>query len=120
MNLQQLIDALATADPNRVCPIGFTNPHSYRGYYDQLAFEPAHDVRVSDMLACATGAIGATYSGYKGGEFTMDASTDVWLAEYGSTGETIGPVLLAYMLGTHNAGVKAAAEGSPATEGSEP
>lgn len=61
MTLDELIAALDAADPDLVLPDGFTNPHSYRGYYEQLAFEPAQDVRVADMLADAREALGTTY-----------------------------------------------------------
>lgn len=116
MYLKELIEALEAADQSHVCEMGFAHPHSYRGYYDQLAFEPARNVRVADMLDCAREALGATYEGYKGGDYTMGEYTDVWLAKYGCCGEGIGPVLLGYMLGTHNAGVQPpAASGSAGT-----
>jgi len=99
MTLGELIKFLEAHDPERVCPIGFAEPHSYRGYYDQLAFEPAENVTVGSMLACARDALDRTFTGYKGGDYKMDEWTDVWLAEYGHTGEGIGPVLLSYMVG---------------------
>lgn len=98
MMLKDLITALEAADPNQTVRHGFTNPHSYRGYYMDLAFEPAANVTVAAMLADARSALGATYQGYKGGDFTMDAYTDCWLAEEGSTGETLGSLLLELML----------------------
>lgn len=99
MTLGDLIQALEAADPNRLCPLGFRNPHSYRGYYDELAFEPRRDVLVSDMLSDARSAVGATYCGWKGGEYKMDLFTPVWLAVGGECGEAIGPILLAFILG---------------------
>jgi hypothetical protein len=51
------------------------------------------------MLADARSALGATFHGWKGGEYTMAEYTDCWLAVAGCTGEGIGPVLLRYMLG---------------------
>lgn len=97
--LSELITALEAEDPARVLPLGFANPHSYRGYYEQLAFEPAADVTIGDMLKAAKSALGATYEGWKGGDFTMHKYTDCWLAEQGhGSGEEIGPVLLALML----------------------
>ncbi|MFB7592381.1 hypothetical protein [Streptomyces sp. NPDC056169] len=107
MTLDELITALDVADPTLVLPHGFTNPHSYRGYYDELAFEPATDVPVADMLADARSALGATYTGWKGGDFVMRGYTDCWLAEEGSAGgETLGPLLLQFML---DAGIRDAA-----------
>lgn len=99
MNLGELIAALESADPEHVVAVGFANPHSYRGWYDELAFEPAENVTVASMLACAREALGAVYTGYKGGDFRMGEYTTVHLARYGQTGEEIGPVLVSYMLG---------------------
>lgn len=101
MTLQELIDYLAACDPSTRVPIGFARPHSYRGYYYDLAFEIETETTVGAMLAAARKALGATYQGWKGGEYTMGEHTDVWLVEReGDLGETIGPVLLAYMVGT--------------------
>lgn len=98
MTLGDLIKALEKADPERVVPFGFSGPHSYRGIYADLAFEPAFDVTIAHMLQAARSALGKTFTGYKGGEFLMDEDTDCWIAEYGHTGEYIGDLLLAYML----------------------
>lgn len=97
MMLYQVIEFLEQCDPAHVAPLGFANPHSYRGYYEWLAFEPTRNVTVGEMLASARKAIGATYRGYKGGEYTMGKYTDVYLAMPHDIGESIGPVLLAYM-----------------------
>lgn len=99
MMLEDLIAALEAEDPTRVLSDGFDSPHSYRGFYDELAFEPAHNITVGGMLAAARSALGATFQGYKGGEYRMTAYTDCWLSEYGHvSGETIGPVLLRLLL----------------------
>ena len=98
MILKELIAALEAADSRMVVPHGFTNPHSYRGYYEQLAFEPAQNVTVDRMLADARFALDATFEGYKGGDFTMTEDTDCWLATWGALGETLGPTLLRLML----------------------
>jgi hypothetical protein len=39
--LGELIEALEKLPEDRVLPVGFDKPHSYRGYYNELAFEPA-------------------------------------------------------------------------------
>lgn len=98
MTLEELITALEAEDPNLVLPLGFTNPHSYRGYYYELAFEPAQNVTVGAMLADARAADGATYTGWKGGEYTMGSYTDCWLAVEGCVGETIGSHFLKLMI----------------------
>lgn len=113
MTLAELITALEAADPDRVVPHGFTNPHSYRGYYDELAFEPAANVTVADMLDDARSALGSTYEGWKGGDFTMRGHTDCWLSEEGrASGDTISALLLQLMLAEPP---PAATEAPPAT-----
>jgi len=76
-------------------PTGFSNPCSYRGYYDQCAFVVTRDVTLGEMLKDVKEAIGSTFEGYKGGEFTMSEWTEAWLVEDSSgLGETIGIELL--------------------------
>ena len=105
MVLKDLIEFLEQRQQETIVPLGFDSPHSYRGYYDELAFEPRENTTVGAMLACAKQALGETYKGYKGGEYTMGEWTRCHLAPYGNTGEGIGPVLLRYMVGEvkHNA-----------------
>ena len=107
MILKDLIATLEAADPEQVLPLGFGNPHSYRGYYDDLAFEPLADVTVGSMLADARHALGSTFEGWKGGDFTMTEYTDCWLARHGAAGEGIGSVLLALMLSAGELGIPA-------------
>jgi hypothetical protein len=99
MMLNELIALLEAEDPAKVLPLGFSNPHSWRGVYSELAFEPTANITVGQMLAEARSALGATYEGWKGGEYTMDGLTDCWLAEEGhGDGETLGPILLTLLL----------------------
>jgi len=99
MWLSDLISFLEEKDLERVVPKGFCNPHSYRGYYDQLAFEPKDNVKISEMLADSRKALNYTYEGWKGGMYTMHDTTDVWLAEEGETGDALSGLLLEYMFG---------------------
>ncbi|MFD5848364.1 hypothetical protein [Streptomyces chartreusis] len=99
MNLGDIITRLEAADPQQVVKHGFHNPHSYRGDYYDLAFEPATDITVADMLEAARSAVGATYQGWKGGDFKMNEYDWCWLSEEGTaSGETISPLLLDFML----------------------
>ncbi|MFJ3588596.1 hypothetical protein ACIQUY_04810 [Streptomyces sp. NPDC090231] len=99
MTLDELIETLEAADPTTVVKHGFESPHSYRGYYNELAFEPASNVTVGSMLEAARDARGSTYTGWKGGDFTMHGHTDCWLSFEGSAGgETLGRTLVALML----------------------
>lgn len=97
MTLGELIEALEALHPGSV-DYGFGNPHSYRGDYSDLAFEPQRGTTIVAMLEAATSAVGATFQGYKGGDFVMDEWTRVWLACEGTVGETIGPALLGFMV----------------------
>lgn len=101
MSLEDVIAALEAVDPTWVVPHGFTNPHSYRGDYTELAFEPATNITVGEMLAAARSAVGAVYKGYKGGEFEMGVLSECWIATYGDSSEDLlGPMLLRFMLDT--------------------
>lgn len=83
MNLGTLIKILEKQPLGKKVKRGFGKAHSYRGYCDQLAFEPKTDVDVHYMLLQAKAALGTTYTGYKGGKFKMTADTPVNLAHYG-------------------------------------
>jgi hypothetical protein len=97
--LGYLIAELESQEADLILPIGFRNPHSYRGDYMDLAFEIAENVTVGEMLTSARSALGVTFQGYKGRDYRMDKLTPVWLAEdRHSTGETLGRVLLHLLL----------------------
>ena len=89
MNLGKLIKFLGKQNQNVIVEKGFDSPHSYRGYYDQLAFEPTDNILISDMLKCAKEALNSTYTGYKGGKFTMTKETECHLAYSGETGKRL-------------------------------
>jgi hypothetical protein len=83
MTLEQLIGYLEMED-DVLLPIGFTNPHSYRGHYEDLAFEPIAEITTKEMLTKARGAVGTTYQGYKGGSYEMGSNTRCWISKEGS------------------------------------
>ena len=83
LNLGELIALLEAAPQDLVVAHGFGNGNSYRGYYNQLAFEHARDARVSDMLAEARACLGRGFEGYKGGWYIMSSCTPVNIANYG-------------------------------------
>lgn len=100
MNLGDLIKQLKDYNPNTVVPLGFGAPHSYRGDYYSVAFEPVEVTTIGEMLEHAKSALGATFTGYKGGEYKMEEYSECWIADYGCCNvETLGPILLAYMAG---------------------
>lgn len=111
MTLDDLLTLLGEADQALVLPHAFTTPHSYRGVYDELAFEPAENVTVGEVAAAAWSAMDETYTGHKGGEYTMTGDTPCWMAYEGSAGgEEITPELMAGFLA---AGTAASAEAEP-------
>jgi hypothetical protein len=100
MYLCELIEALENAPQDLVVPIGFAEPHSYRGYYEDLEFTPAMNVTVASMLAHARSALGATFYGYKGGDYKMHEYSRCWIGEAGLVeDQSISPLLLNFMLG---------------------
>lgn len=86
MTLGKLIAALEVM-PEGAEVVNLNRPHSYRGYYCDLAFERDEGTRsASDLLAECKAAIGKVFEGYKGGDYVMKESTPVWVSEYGSCG----------------------------------
>ena len=101
MTLGRLIQILENMDPKKVIYNGFGEPHSYRGYYDQVSFRPMGPKTVKELLKSAKSAVGKTFGGWKGGEFQMTLGTDVWFAEQGNVMEqdhSPSEVELAHML----------------------
>lgn len=79
---------------NRICfdfaNFAPTTFDSYRGYYDELAlgFEDNSNVTVKELLDKAEEAQRGTFTGYKGGKFTMSSNTPLWASNYGRTSST--------------------------------
>ena len=86
MTLGALIKALE-AMPSNIQVTNLKSPHSYRGYYEDLAFELCGGTRpAKDLLTECKDAMGGVFVGYKGGDFVMGALTPVWVADYGCCG----------------------------------
>lgn len=101
LSLGALITRLEAEDSDKLVALGFDSPHSYRGYYEDLAFVAVPNAYVGNMLVAARWANGRTFGGWKGGDFTMSEYTSCWLVEEaGTTGESLGAVLLEFMLRT--------------------
>lgn len=72
----------------RYFPVGID---SWRGSYRELALEYAETgggllkLSVESLLIRLKAIIGATLSGYKGGDFLMGKTTPVWVANYGES-----------------------------------
>lgn len=89
MTLGALIAALE-AMPADDQVANLCSPHSYRGYYSDLAFERDVGMRsAGELLAECRAAMGKVFTGYKCGEFVMGALTPVWVAFYGCCGKKL-------------------------------
>lgn len=75
--LGDYITYLSQLDPSTKVPLGLGNPHSWRGSYDEIAFEPVANTTVAKMLDEATSACGRCFAGWKGGEYLMTADTPI-------------------------------------------
>lgn len=67
------------------------SPHSYRGYYSDLALEKGSGTRTVGSLVeqLKNECLGQTFTGYKGGDFYMDEDTPMWIADEGYCGVKI-------------------------------
>lgn len=83
LTLGGLIKALESVDPERKI-VGLGRPMSYRGYYEDLAFQPDDKpVTVAEAIKMARECMGKVFEGYKGGDFQMGELTPIWSANYG-------------------------------------
>lgn len=62
----------------------FGNTHSYRGYYDEVAFERVSNVTLKQVKESVDAAFNNEFSGYKGGVYRYDSDTTAHLTYYGT------------------------------------
>lgn len=87
MTLGAFIEALEAMPQDRQIE-GIGHPHSYRGYYSDLAFERISEkVTVVQALAMCKESMGQVFVGYKGGDYVMGALTPLWIASYSCCGD---------------------------------
>lgn len=85
LTLGQIIKWVET-QPEGQCFYGLHMPHSYRGYYQCLAFTPSPEtLSKAELLHRLRKGEGA-YDGYKGGIYRMTFDTECYLARYSETG----------------------------------
>ncbi len=68
-----------------------TGIDSWRGIYAELALgfsSKCDEMPLSIFIELLKDAEGKTFTGYKGGDFTMSRHTPVWVANYGNSGNT--------------------------------
>lgn len=90
MRLGELVAALDKLPQGAPVQFGYNDRlapksvNTYRGYYEDLAVQPAEAyVTVQEFRGTLKGAIGHGFIGYKGGKFTMDAKSVVWVSAWG-------------------------------------
>jgi hypothetical protein len=80
LTLGELIDTLQQMSTDRRIN-GLGELCSYRGYYQDLSFEPTDtEERAGALLERCRNAMGRTSTGYKGGDFVMGEHTPLWVA----------------------------------------
>ena len=97
MKLGTMINILKTMPQDKqvlydFCRMRPTTLDSYRGYYDQLALGHTLDSKaifVRDLIKELESADGATFHGWKGGDFTMCLETEVWVDDPGEATSTV-------------------------------
>ena len=94
VTLFQMIETLESVDKSLpvIVDVGgyIGSEDSYRGYYSDLSFRPSSEISYcDDVLSRCKKALDSEYEGYKGGDFLMDKSIPLWIAEYGSIGRAI-------------------------------
>ena len=64
---------------------------SWRGIYAELALNfniEGTPLTVTQFYELCKNTVGKTFTGYKGGDFTMSRATPIWVANYGNSGNT--------------------------------
>lgn len=85
MKLKELIEILQSLPKDLNLPVGFRNPHCYRGWYNILSFSRARNLTVGVLLNTAKKAVDETFTGWRGGEYKMTLESDVVFAEEGDS-----------------------------------
>lgn len=82
------------SQPQVVFDFEYARPNSidsWRGIYRELALNFSFEddrMELPAFIEMLQGADGETFTGYKGGDFTMSRHTPVWVANYGNSGNT--------------------------------
>lgn len=89
--VDRLREAVGEHGRDLVMPRGFASPHAYRAYPEEVAFEPAENVTLGEMLDAAESAVGSSYEAWGfTATYKMDEYTWCWIARRGETGEGLG------------------------------
>lgn len=97
ITLGRLIELLEQRPQDETVRFDFEHMHpddltSYRGFYEDLAVsftDEGEPPTVEWMLAKLRGAVGESFSGWKGGRYRMQEGTPLWVARPGNAGSTV-------------------------------
>ena len=85
-------DAMVFFDFGELVPYAF---NSYRGYYEDLALDfkeygyEGGNPTAEEFLKLCEEQVGSIHTGWKGGEYTMDRDTSIWVAHTGDSTHTM-------------------------------
>ena len=82
----KLLEILYELDEKRLVK-GFSEPHSYRGIYRDISFEPSDETRtVKELISLIeNNVIDRNFIGYRGGTYKMSHDTSIWIAYEGTS-----------------------------------
>lgn len=84
LTLGKLVQKLEGHRRDYVLPTAYGSFNSYRGYYEDLSISPGSQYKTAgELYDAAMAALNKSFTGYKGGEFTMGPNTPLWLAHFG-------------------------------------
>ena len=97
MTLGEYIKILENVeDKNKMLKKGLGDPDSWRGSYEELAFDIVENITIQEMIDCAKNCIGKQFTGYKGGKYIFDEDTTINIDSYGDY--TCGTKLWSFLL----------------------
>ncbi len=82
LTLEDLKNKYMQMNSKTILPFGISEPFSWRGSYEEVAFAIVEDISVEDCLEHIDQALNNTFEGWKGGEFEYDLFTEVHFEEY--------------------------------------
>jgi len=90
LTLEDLIEWLENQDKDIVIKNGFGGEaHSDRSSLQDISFDPKKYTTIGEMLKSAKSALGKKVEGYKGGYFTINGLSKVFIGEWCNFGESI-------------------------------
>lgn len=89
MTLGELISYLNEYVPSARLARGITEPRSFRGSYENLAFKESGQTTYGACLVAARSALDQDYTGYKGGEFRMHENVECYLVDWRDCGDPL-------------------------------